>query len=373
VQRCPHCNETLVGSLPICFHCGREIIADGGTEVETFEPPPPAPTPAPDPLLDPWMLAPDPEPPIHRPTVVHAPAPLDVVAPSPVAMPPPVDRIEPWMTAPVRERPVLSPSVSAPPVPQQDVAAAVPASLTAKFPTGFDWQRWRLPLLGVGGLGVGLVVLSVMGRPAPSPAPSPAPVAAAPASNPAPARSQPEPAPSAPAVADPAAPAVAPSATVVVDEAPAWIVPSRASYAPDGSRMITLQLEALRDVQAGTMRVRPALAVRCLSRRTEVFVAAGIQAKIEGGDTHTVSVQFDEEPPTTEQWAGSHSYQELFAPNGLAVARRLLHTRLVRVGFTPYNASRPVVAEFNVAGFDRVVGNVARTCGWPKDAVGRTP
>jgi hypothetical protein len=95
-----------------------------------------------------------------------------------------------------------------------------------------------------------------------------------------------------------------------------------------------------------------------------VFVALGISASPEAGDDHTVTVQFDEGPPAVERWSGSVSYQELFAPNGIALARRLAATRRLRFTFTPYSA-RPVVAQFNVQGLDEHLGTVARTCGWP--------
>ena len=143
-----------------------------------------------------------------------------------------------------------------------------------------------------------------------------------------------------------------------------WIAPRRTNYGPDGARTLTLQLPALRDVRAGSEQVHPVLAVRCLSRRTDVFVAIGTSANIEGGDTHTVTVQFDDEAPAKQAWPGSASYQELFAPDGLAVARRLAQTRLLRFTFTPFRG-RPVTAEFNVQGFDRHVKDVARICGWP--------
>jgi hypothetical protein len=165
------------------------------------------------------------------------------------------------------------------------------------------------------------------------------------------------------AAAPPAAAPVSTSA-IAAEEAPAWIVPRRTNYGPDGTRTLTLQLAALREVRAGREAVHPVLAVRCLSRRTDVFVAIGTSASIEGGDTHTVTVQFDDEAPTKQAWPGSASYQELFAPDGVAVARRLAQTRTLRFTFTPFRA-RPVTAEFNVQGFARHVKDVARTCGWP--------
>lgn len=140
-------------------------------------------------------------------------------------------------------------------------------------------------------------------------------------------------------------------------------MPRRAGYASDGSRLLTLQVAALREVQVSRQHIRPVLAVRCLSRRTEVFVSLGTSASIEGGDTNRVTVQLDEATPSSEQWLRTDTYQELFAPDGLALARQLAGASLMRFTFTPFN-SRPVVAEFNVKGFDEHAGTVARTCGW---------
>ena len=87
-------------------------------------------------------------------------------------------------------------------------------------------------------------------------------------------------------------------------------------------------------------------------------------ANIEAGDTNRVTVQLDDQTPSVQQWLRTDTYQELFAPDGLTLARQLVGASLMRFTFTPFG-SRPVVAEFNVGGFDQHVATVARTCGWP--------
>jgi hypothetical protein len=151
---------------------------------------------------------------------------------------------------------------------------------------------------------------------------------------------------------------------VQIDEAPGWVVPRRVGYARDGSRLLTLQVEALRDIQVSRQNIRPILAVRCLSKSTEVFVALGTSASIEAGDTNRVTVQLDDQTPSAQQWLRTDTYQELFAPDGVTLARQLVGASLMRFTFTPFN-SKAVVAEFNVKGFDQHVATVARTCGWP--------
>jgi hypothetical protein len=234
-----------------------------------------------------------------------------------------------------------------------------------------DLKRYRIPILTVGGLGTILLTLSVMGRPdstaadvasTPAAAPVPAP-ASAQAPKPA---TPPTPAPaSKPVSAAANAPAAPPPADIAIEEAPGWMIPRRAGFASDGSRTMTLELTALRDLQIAREHVRPILAVRCLSKRTEVFVALGTSAAIEAGDTNGVTVQIDNQPPSSQQWLRTESYRELFAPDGRALARQLVGASLMRFTFTPFR-SRSVVAEFNVKGFDKHVATLARPCGWPQ-------
>jgi hypothetical protein len=148
---------------------------------------------------------------------------------------------------------------------------------------------------------------------------------------------------------------------------PTWVGARRATWARDGSKTIAFELAARKDVGVWMKSVQPLLIVRCLSRTTEVFVATGSAASIEPQDgSHAVHIQFDDAEPVAESWSDSTSSQELYAPDGVALARRLARARTLRFGFTPYNAA-PVVAEFDVRGFDQVVGLVAGTCGWRVD------
>jgi hypothetical protein len=359
MQRCPHCHHALEdGLLPICWHCGRETLVESNDPVPvkpkadaSAEKLPEAPLAFGFDQLDGNIEL---EPEVVTPTIAPPPE-MPVATPSPaahVAPPAPKLRVPDW-------------------------------KLNLRVP---DWKRYRVPILAVAGLGAVALALSVMGRPSAStdaastatPAPAPpstvpsttAPVPPAPAA-PAPTTPTPStpaptaPAPAAPAQAAPVAPATPPSdvSHVPIEEAPGWIIPRRAGYASDGSRLLTLQVAALRDVQVSREYIRPVLAVRCLSRRTEVFVSLGTSAQIEAGDTNRVTVQLDSQTPSAQQWLRTHTYQELFAPDGLALARQLAAASLMRFTFTPFN-SRPVVAEFNVKGFDEHVAMVARTCGW---------
>ena len=372
MQRCPHCQHTLEdGLLPVCWHCGRDI------QGEPAAPAPPAARPGP-PTVDPPAF--DETPLFALDNLVEQ---LGLEPGDPVAEAPAL--------AVVNEAPLpmdiemdVPEEAAAPPLPPL-IPAAKPRARTVSLPdlkyrlsdlTGRmpDLKRYRIPILALGGVGAIVLTLSVMGRPQSMPAettstPAAAPVPAAPpAPAPAPARGQtpaPPPVAPAPVSAPPPQAASARPADVVIEEAPGWVIPRRAGFATDGSRTVTLELTALRDLQVAREHIRPILAVRCLSRRTEVFVALGTSAAIESGDTNGVTVQIDDQPPSSQQWLRTDTYRELFAPDGRALARQFLGASLLRFTFTPFR-SRPVVAEFNVRGFDKHVATLARPCGWPQ-------
>jgi hypothetical protein len=228
---------------------------------------------------------------------------------------------------------VAPPEVSTP-APAVQVRDAVPARQP---------RNWSMAL--VGGAGVlacvaALVVVQSL-QPAASPQPASAP----------------------PPVAKPA---VAEEPTLE-GPVPTWVGSRQAAWANDGSKTISFELKSTHDVNVWMARVRPLLIVRCLYRTTEVFVATQSSASIEGqSGAHTVRLTIDTEPEMVQQWTDSVSGHELFAPDGVDLARRLARAELLRFSFTPYNA-KPVTADFVVSGFDQLAGLVGNACGWKVD------
>ena len=156
---------------------------------------------------------------------------------------------------------------------------------------------------------------------------------------------------------------VAPSA-IESAPPPTWTGRRTATWARDGSKTISFQLDATRDVAAWMSRVRPTLVVRCLSRATQVFIAIGTSANFEEDAYHrTVRLQWDDGPETSQRWETSETGQELLAPDGVAFVGQLAHAERLRFSFTPFNA-RPAAAEFVVQGFEPLGKLVASTCGW---------
>lgn len=159
----------------------------------------------------------------------------------------------------------------------------------------------------------------------------------------------------------------APKVIVESTPAPKWVGRRQATWARDGSKTIAFELQATNDVALWMQRSRPLLVVRCVSRSTEVFVAIGSAASIEPqAGSHTVRLRIDDDPELVQQWSDSESGQELFAPDSVALARRLADAQQMQFSFTPYNAGA-ATASFAVQGAGELVGLVANTCGWRLD------
>ncbi len=143
--------------------------------------------------------------------------------------------------------------------------------------------------------------------------------------------------------------------------APKWTGGLRRSR---GRNLAVYELEAGNEVAVWGKVVRPLLTVRCVAGTTEVFVFTQSAAALEGNDgRHTVRIGYDRRPDATERWLASADYDALFAEDGVAAARRIAAARTMRFSFTPFNGA-PVLARFDVAGFDAIASRLAQTCRW---------
>lgn len=132
----------------------------------------------------------------------------------------------------------------------------------------------------------------------------------------------------------------------------------------DGSKTITLSLEAEDEIQGWLDQQRPELIIRCKERSTNVYVITGMSSSVEyGTETHTVRLRFDDSSPQVEHWSSSTDDKALFAPIPVKLARRLSKSKVFRFEFTPFQAS-PTIAEFRVEGLGENLDKVAATCNW---------
>ena len=145
--------------------------------------------------------------------------------------------------------------------------------------------------------------------------------------------------------------------------APAWSSKSQARWISNPRKHAAFELEANQPVAVWLKQVRPTLVVRCMDKRTDVFVYTDSAARIEEQDeNHTVRVAFDGAAGTHERWPDSVEHDALFAPDGKAMAARLLAANQMRFTFSPHNAA-PVTVTFEVAGLGELLKPIAKRCG----------
>jgi Type VI secretion system VasI, EvfG, VC_A0118 len=164
----------------------------------------------------------------------------------------------------------------------------------------------------------------------------------------------------APAAAlSPSRPAPTPSSTI----GPTWSSKHQSRWISNHRKSAAFELDAIQPVAVWMKQVRPTLVVRCMDNRTDVFVYTESAARIEEQDeNHTVRVAFDGDEGTHERWPDSVEHDALFAPDGKAMARRILASKQMRFTFSPHNAA-PVTATFDVAGLQERLAPVAKRCG----------
>jgi len=157
-------------------------------------------------------------------------------------------------------------------------------------------------------------------------------------------------------------PALSPE-TVAAFSAPKWSHTHAYRWVSNRPRSVAFELESTERVPVWTTTVRPLLVVRCLSRKTEVFVYTETAARIESDDeNHTVGLAFDDGPQSVERWPDSEEHDALFAPDSSALATRIASAHHLRFTFTPHNA-QPATVNFDLTGADEVVASVRKTCG----------
>jgi hypothetical protein len=192
-----------------------------------------------------------------------------------------------------------------------------------------------IALMGIAGAALTVLVLGVPGGAIDAPA-SAVPVAMAPTATDAPA---------------------APPPSV-----PAWTDANRDRWVSSHPRSVAFELPARQRVAVWMGHVTPLLVVRCLAQTIDVFVVTETAAAMEAQDAdHTVRLSFDDGPEEVARWPDSVDHDALFAPDGASFAQRLASARTLRFGFTPHNAL-PATVGFELAGADRVVAEVVKTC-----------
>lgn len=143
---------------------------------------------------------------------------------------------------------------------------------------------------------------------------------------------------------------------------PHWSQAGTYRWVANHRRSAAYELESRELVPVWTTNVRPTLVVRCLAKKTDVFVYIETAARIESDENHTVGLAFDGDKQMVERWPDSEEHDALFAPDSGALATRLATAHHLAFTFTPHNA-QPVTVNFDLTGADGVVASVRKTCG----------
>lgn len=168
----------------------------------------------------------------------------------------------------------------------------------------------------------------------------------------------------------PADAAAAPAATVAAGTVPAPVkAAAKAGWVEAGKvwmgnarKGLALELAASNETPVWMRTVRPLLVVRCVDRRTDVFVFTDSAAAMEARDEdHAVRIRFDEGEERSERWPDSSAHDALFAPDGARLLAELGRARTLSFGYTPHNAA-PVTARFDLAGLRERLAPAARYC-----------
>src|SRR2546427_429209 len=150
-----------------------------------------------------------------------------------------------------------TPQLAPTPPPASSGGSSKPTPPAKAAPRANSWRVGALAtsVIVIGGVGI---MMSWPVRAVPQPAPQPAPRRAAPPTSPAPS-----------------------SLSASSSYAPKWIRTPQPKWVADKLRTVSFELEAENDVSVWMKRVRPTLAVRCLSGVTEVFVVTDSAASFE--------------------------------------------------------------------------------------------
>lgn len=164
--------------------------------------------------------------------------------------------------------------------------------------------------------------------------------------------------------------AAAPTATVAAGAVPApvktapkagWVEAGKV-WMGNARKGLALELAASNETPVWMRTVRPLLVVRCVDRRTDVFVFTDSAAAMEARDEdHAVRIRFDEGEERSERWPDSSAHDALFAPDGARLLAELGRARTLSFGYTPHNAA-PVTARFDLAGLRERLAPAARYC-----------
>jgi hypothetical protein len=138
-----------------------------------------------------------------------------------------------------------------------------------------------------------------------------------------------------------------------------WRIRTERSEMTD-ARSVTLSLAALSTVQGVIGGVVPILTVRCIEGELEALLWTGSILGSNEEET-PISVRFDSNPAVPWGATISTDMQSAFFTGREDFLANLLHSRTLRVEYSPYDAL-PRVARFAVSGLSAYLGRLGSAC-----------
>ena len=105
------------------------------------------------------------------------------------------------------------------------------------------------------------------------------------------------------------------------------------------------------------------LTARCTKAGTEVAFSGGMAFPTTPSGTQPVRIQLDDRPAESEEWRIVNApAPALFAPDAVALLRRLVQASRIRIEYTAGGATRAHV--FGTAGLAQLLPQIQVPCGW---------
>jgi hypothetical protein len=132
----------------------------------------------------------------------------------------------------------------------------------------------------------------------------------------------------------------------------------------DGTREVTLSLDAQDQIQGIVGASTPTLFIRCSKHKPEVFVNIGEPFQSNYGELEgtSVRIKFDAAAPIRQSWDESTNNEAAFAPNAGNLINHLLMAKVFRIEVTPFE-KRETTITFNVGDLAERFHPIADECG----------
>ena len=139
-----------------------------------------------------------------------------------------------------------------------------------------------------------------------------------------------------------------------------WTVNADTSAMDDSPSVTAILVSENEDRVNAYRSASAALIVRCLERKTDVYVA--FDAFLGSGEV-SVRTRLDDDKARDASWGVSTDNKAAFAPSAIAFAKQLAKTETFRIRLTPFNES-PIEYSFDVRGLDKHLPRIAEACDW---------